>query len=28
VVFGFFVVGMLFEVWILIVARQVLARST
>lgn len=28
VVFGFFVVGMLFEVWILLVARQVLARST
>lgn len=27
VVFGFWVVGMLFEVWILIVARRVLARS-
>lgn len=27
VVFGFWVVGMVFEIWILIVARQVLARA-
>jgi len=27
VVFGFFVLGMLFEVWILVVARRVLARA-
>lgn len=27
VVFGFWVVGMIFEVWILVVARQVLARA-
>lgn len=28
VVFGFWVVGMIFEVWILVVARQVLARAS